>query len=136
MNRRGFLKFLPAAVIGGKQAAAEAAEKLALGAGPIGGLGLMDAAGSLSGGSYTANYIGSSVQNTDWAINDLRRLLDPAWLAERRDEIRVQALDPDLASMKSMSLGVRMQIQKDRLLARYVERERTRLEKIIAGVFD
>jgi hypothetical protein len=136
MNRRGFLKFLPAAVIGGKQAAAEAAEKLALGNAPIGGLGLMDADSSLGGGSYAANCIGVSASSSEWAIKDLRRLIDPAWLAERRDEIRVQALDPDLATMKSMSLGVRMQMQKDRLLARHVERERTRLEKIIAGIFD
>lgn len=135
MNRRSFLKFLPAGVIGAKQAAAEAAEKLALGADPIGGLGYMDAERGMP--APPTGYIGSStLSSRDWATNDLKRLIDPGWLRERRETIRVQSLDPDLASMKSMSLSVRIEMQKDRLLARHVEREKTRLEKIIAGVFD
>lgn len=128
MNRRSFLKFLPAGVVGVRQAAAEAAEKLALGDGRIGGLGYMDhdTVGELGP-------MGWGGPTNDRAVKDLKRLLDPEWLKAKRETIQVRSLDPDIACMKSMSLSVRIQIQKDRLLARHVERERSILEKIIAG---
>lgn len=129
MNRRGFLKFLPAAVIGGKQAAAEAAEKLALGnVGALGSVGFPPSVGMI--------HSPDSSDSTTWARRNLTRLLDPRWLEQRREQIGVAVLDPDLASMKSLSLSVRISMQKDRNFEREISRERSYLEKVIAGVFD
>lgn len=130
MNRRSFLKFLPAGVLGAKHAAAEAAESLVLRRAPIGGIGYVDHGAALN----MAGGIGGP--SNSWAIKELEHLLDPRTRAMKRANIRVESLDPDLASMKSMSLGVRLEIQKDRLLDREVDRERSRLENIIAGIFD
>jgi len=126
MNRRSFLKFLPAGVIGARQAAAEAAEKLALN-GVSGSMSLSGAPSTVAGPIGIGN---------DWARANLKRLIDPEWLAYRKQQVAVGALDADLAMMKSIALGRRIDMQRDRNFQRETDRERSYLEKTIAGFFD
>ena len=126
MNRRSFLKFLPAGVIGAKQAAVEAAEKLAL----DGVSGSMNLRGS------PVSSAGSVGIGNDWARANLKRLVDPEWIAYRKQQVAVGALDADLAMMKSIALGRRIDMQRDRNFQRETDRERSYLEKTIAGFFD
>lgn len=53
--------------------------------------------------------------------------------AQVRGRVTVSVLDPDLASMQSMSLSVRMEMQKDRTARMLIDRERTWLERLIRG---
>ena len=128
MNRRSFLKFIPAGVIGAKQAA----EKLAL--------GTADALGSGLGAQYAGAFYdavetkgpSSIYGDGSWIRESLARLVDPEWLAEMRRNTHVDCIDPDLASMQSISLSVKMQMQRDRNVERQVSGERTRLERMLA----
>lgn len=55
---------------------------------------------------------------------------------EKRRNVVVTALDPDLAVRKSMSLSVRIGIQKERNFQREIENERTYYDRVLSGFFD
>ena len=129
MNRRSFLKFIPAGVLGAKQAAAQAAEKLAFGVGEI-GLEASSATDMPMGG------IAGSGDYAGYARKRLAQMLTPWWQELRRRGISVSRLDPDLASMRSLSLSVRMQMQRDRNFERIMADERAHYEGALSGLFD
>ena len=125
MNRRGFLGLLPGALVGGKAAAKEATEKLALGAS-----GQSAALANVGYGTGGAPSIDGS-----WALKALKRVTSGVERERRHREWNVQRLDPDLAANRSMSLSARMLIQKDRDIERSMVNERTYLEGVIAGLW-
>lgn len=128
-SRRSFFGILPGAALGGKQAAAALAaeaEKLA----GVQALGASDTPYPQPSAVQVA------VESSKWAAARLDQFFRPAERARRWDQTSVNHLDPDLVSMRSMSLSARMTIQKQRNFDRHEMRERSYLEGVIAGIFD
>lgn len=80
------------------------------------------------GGSLTA----STPSNDDYLSHILKEI--GKWAADgetlARKEVRfenIYRLDPDIASMRSLSLSAAMRIQRDRLVKRYLEGQRSYL---------
>lgn len=66
----------------------------------------------------------------------MAQLVNPAWLEQKLMDTTVHALDPDLASMRSISLSVKIEMQRERNFKREIARTKSYYEKVIAGVFD
>lgn len=127
MNRRKFLTFLGLGAVGGKRAAAQAAEVLTAQM----NLGALDAAvGRKVAG--TRRYLGDdsdfrygegASEDEMTRVQNLRLFGLPDWIVERwnEDADDVDTLDPDLASMKSFSLSAKLSMQRDRNRKRAVE---------------
>lgn len=129
MNRRGFLKALAGAVAAGPRAASAAvqeAEKLVLEGLP--GDSVIPSVGSWGPAPAQSSLV--------WATRGLARLTNPMYREHIRSQIGVSRLDPDLASMRSMSLSVKVGIQQERNYHRALENEKTYLEKALTGLFD
>lgn len=129
-NRRSFFGLIPGAALGGKQAAvalAAEAEKLALGSGGF----------SPPEGFYPES-LSDAVPGEDrgWAARRLAELMDANKRARRWEHTFVTRIDPDLASMRSLSLSAKMAMQKQRDFDREEARTRTYLEGVIAGIFN
>lgn len=125
MNRRAFLKFLPAGIFGSRKAAAAMmaeAEQMALAA---------------PGGASDAAKQVFPVPPGDWARKDLLRLANPEWLTWRKSSMAATTrFDPDLAVNRSYSLATKMLIQRDRDFARMIAAEKSQLQHIIEGMMD
>lgn len=113
--RRSFLTLLAAAPVAMPVVAREAAQKAgvtALGYGmpmpPVGG----------------AQSVGNG---NDWIRDWAKDVFSAGWKDSRWQEIKsnpVGALDPDLASSKSLSLSTAVRLQRERNFARMIESER------------
>lgn len=125
LSRRSFFGLIPGAALGGKAAIKEAAAKAAEGM-----------ALAVPGGGYPPMGLAGSTNDKSWAVKALQRLVDPDTFMERKRELVVTRFDPDLASNHSMSLSVKMLVQRERDFERYREREKTYLERTISGYFD
>lgn len=132
MNRRGFLGLLGATPFAAKKAAAEAVSSLVGISGPMAIPSGGDVPASL--GSLSSSRGGPD--DVEWATKQLSRFLNPKNLERMRKNIVVTRLDPDLASMQSMSLSARMAIQKERRLQETIDSERSWLERMIEGEED
>jgi hypothetical protein len=134
MRRRGFLGFMGGAAVAGpsmaKQALAQSVGDLSLG-----GIGM--SYGGL-GVPLPASMGARSISSASWAASNLAKLVgrSAAQHAFHRKRIQPVALDPDLASYRSMSLGARISMQRDRDYERSIEQERGYLEATIAGWFE
>lgn len=116
MNRRGLLKLLGAAPIAAPVVAREAATKAGLA--PL---------GMMAEGPYGCSPSQASISETAWVTEWCQRVFTKAWAEEKRREGKMgypQRLDPDLASSRSLSLSAAMHIQREREIARRIERER------------
>ncbi|MDP2618604.1 MAG: hypothetical protein Q8P46_00265 [Hyphomicrobiales bacterium] len=71
-----------------------------------------------------------------WAAQSLKRLFNPALLEQRKQNMVVTRFDPDLAANRSMSLSVKMLIQRERNFKRETESERTYLQQVLDGTWD
>lgn len=133
MNRRGFLKFLPAAAVGGKRALVEAAERLVL-------PGVVNPGLAGSGGGAPApdgSPLDDDPSRRIWATKRLFQLANPVHLEQRRqDAWHVHALDPDLASMYSMSLSAKIVIQRERNYQRALDADRGFYGRVLSGLWD
>jgi acetyl-CoA acetyltransferase len=120
VSRRSFFGILPGAALGARAAAAES---LALGEGTLAALpGVMQ---MMPVGIDKAN-----------AIKELARLALPSARDRMMADAWVSRLDPDLASMHSMSLAVRFQMQRERQVDREMAKRKTWLEGIVAGLWE
>jgi hypothetical protein len=124
--RRGFLRLMAAAPVAAPVVAREAAQKAgisALGYGmpmPPSGAG-----NSIAGGN-------------DWIRDWAKDVFSAGWKEARWQDIKsnpVGALDPDLASSKSLSLSAAVRIQRERNFARMVENERRSVSKRFKEAF-
>lgn len=116
MQRRKFLSLLVAAPAVGQQAA----EQLA-------GVGVTDAMAAASGVAQppAATYFGPAGNANMQLVAALKTGLIPDWfLRQSRNDAHARArlLDPDLATMRSLSLVAKVAIQAERNLARKLER--------------
>lgn len=112
--RRGFLRLIAAAPVAAPVVAREAAQKAGVTA--------------LGYGMPMPPTGGQSIGNgTDWIRDWTREVFSAAWKEARWHEFKsnpVGALDPDLASSKSLSLSAAVRIQRERNFARAIEGER------------
>lgn len=128
LNRRSFFGLIPGAALGVKPAAAALAaeaERLALGG--LQAIGHPDR--PYPGGSVVAG-------DTDWAQRRLLEFMRPAERVRRWEQTIVTRIDPDLASMRSLSLSAKMAIQKQRDFDRHEKSQIGYWEGVIAGIFD
>lgn len=134
LNRRSLLALIPGAALGAKPVAAAfaaEAEKLALAGLQAGMQAIPDVATNTPRrGSVVA------LGDTDWARRRLAEFIRPAERARRWEQTFVTRIDPDLASMRSLSLSAKMAIQKQRDFDRHEKSQIGYWEDVIAGVFD
>lgn len=126
MNRRSFLKFIPAVGLASKTAAKEAIAKASGVDFGLSGFNEIPSGPGLSGAAV----------DRGWALKKLAEVLDGTYRDKLAENTIVGRLDPDLAAMQSMSISARVFIQKERLIERAVKSERTWLERIIRGEED
>lgn len=124
MNRRGFIRGLIAAPFAGKEAISKLAQ-IGIQGTALGG------ATSESGVGYSEPRGFSSHEDYSWCHEGLKRLLDPDNIKRIRDECFVAHLDPDLAACNSFSLAVRYTMQRERLVERQINSQRSRFETIL-----
>lgn len=130
MKRRGFLAFMGGAAVAGPGMAKQAATQT------LADLSLAPVVGDLV---PTGDSIGGSIGGSrDWQVRELAQLVgrSAAQHAFNQSRVEVTRLDPDLASYRSISLSAKIMIQRERTYWREFERNRTWLEKAIAGWFD
>lgn len=124
--RRGFLRLMAAAPVAAPVVAREAAQKAGVTA-----LGY----GMPMGGGQPGQSVGGG---NDWIRDWAKDVFSAAWKEARWQEIRsnpVGALDPDLASSKSLSLSSAVRIQRERNFARMIESERRSVSKRFKEAF-
>lgn len=128
MKRRSFLGFL-----GG---AAAAGPSMAKGAADI-AMSDLRLAGSMYGdGSASAGYpITASGSASSWAKESLERFLGktPDMIAYEKRGRSVHALEPDVASMRSLSMRAKVSMSRDRQYERATRQEHENLLGHIAG---
>lgn len=128
MKRRGFLGFLGGAAVAGpgmaKEIAAKAAAELSVGSGAMLGSGFastpMSAFGEMAGQMPP-----SLLQRATSSVNLLRSLTGEQRAELRRRFGEVHRLDADLASYHSMSMGARMEMQRDRNVEAFLRSRKT-----------
>lgn len=134
MKRRAFFGFAAGAAVAGpgmaKAAAAKVVEDLALGQGTsalVGGLGY-------SGSVPFGGFAGAPIDGILRAQNMLSKIagLSAAERAKKKRQMHVGALDPDLAAYRSLSIGARIDMQRERNLERLLS-ERKGMWEILAG---
>lgn len=117
VGRRNFLRLFAASPLMAKAAADKAIAEVT----NIGGAGLV---GLGSGGSPMAAPSQSGSERASKVASFLRRFGLPDWEVERIkvDNHHVYQLDPDIAALKSFSMNVKIATQRERNVARQVER--------------
>lgn len=136
MKRRNFLGFLGGAAVAGpgmvKEAAAKATADLALGHGALGGLSY---AGSAPMPSYGIAAQSGMIDQIIRAKTMLDKLagMTAEQRARHKARLHVGALDPDLASYHSLSIGARMDMQRERQLDRLIKERRGMFEILATG---
>lgn len=137
MKRRGFLGVMAGAAVAGpgmaKQAAAKVAEELALGSGSS-SLGLVG--GQVYGNMMPPPSAVNSISEIARGKNMLDKLLgmSATQKAKLRSRMHVGRLDPDLANYRSMSIGFRMEMQRDRNLERQLSDRKTMWQRLADGL--
>jgi lambda repressor-like predicted transcriptional regulator len=133
MNRRGFLGALSGAVFGGRRAVAEMAkgeaEKWAL-AEPTAPIDDRVFASS------SVPFFSDPEKVKSRALASLGNLFTSSNKDKVRRAIVVTRLDADIASLRSFSLSVKMEMQRERVLARALEIEKSDLERIISDALE
>lgn len=139
MKRRKFLGFLGGAAVAGpgmaKAAATQGIEALSVS--PVMPMNMVNpgmfgtAASAISGPVDDFDPVG-------WARRDLARFLGKSaeQLIRERNGIQVAMLDPDIASMRSLSLGAKVRMQRERLFERQQADERGWLERRLDEVLN
>lgn len=129
MKRRAFLGFLGGAAVAGPQAAKSAAQ-MTMADTSFAGLGLARNMGALAAGSESPD--------KSWAVTSLKRLvgMSDVEVARRKRGHYVDGLDPEVASLRSVSLVHKVRMTRDRAFERRNQDERTYLEGVIAGLWD
>jgi hypothetical protein len=125
MKRRGFLKLMGAAPIAAPVMAKEAAANM---------VAELPITGAKIGASLSPSQPGGPPpSNIGWAVKDLRRLftMSAQELARRKQLTSVHTLDADLASLRSIALWKRVQMQRDRNFERDIANEKSWLQHII-----
>ncbi len=137
MKRRNFLGFLGGAAVAGpgmaKAAASKMAEDLALrhGSSMLGGFNNLAPMGMGEVASGSGGSINAIVR-----ANDMLRKIMGMTAAERakhKARMHVGALDPDLANYRSLSIGARMDMQRERNLERHLNERRGMWERLSIG---
>lgn len=116
LARRAFLRIVAAAPMAAPVIAREAAQKA--------GISAVGAASQFATGGYGA----SPAIDNDWVKKWVSEVFTSEWRDERWREIAgssVGALDPDLASSKSLSLSAAIHIQRQRRFKREVASARS-----------
>jgi hypothetical protein len=130
MKRRNFLAFMGGAAVSApalaKEAAAKVTEDLALGragflSGGIGGL-------APEAGNFPAQM--NPIANAQRVLGIINGLTDEKRRQLKR-QLYVSNLDADLASYRSMSIGARIEMQRERQLERHIQ-ERKGIFSILA----
>lgn len=130
MKRRGFLGFLA----GGAVAAPGMAKQAV--ASSMADLSLEGISGSVVGdGSFGPVAV---IGQSDWAAKSLAQIVGRT--AQQHEyfkrRTRVDRLDPDLATYRSLALHAKIAMQRDRDYQRHLESERGYFEAVVAGWFD
>lgn len=131
MKRRGFLGFMGGAVAAGPGMAKQAAAQT------LADLSIVDGINPAPPLSYYGEF---PPRQADWAIPRLgkfKELLKSAESLKRKHmKTPVPALDPDLANMRSISLGSKIRMQRDRNFKHWLENEGGWLQRAINGEED
>jgi len=129
MKRRSFLKGLVGGAVAApataKEAIDAAASELSLGASPLTNSGL----GPIGSGPQEAT-------NTVWAKDDLRRILKltPDQHRKRMKRAHISALDPNVASLRSVALHRKIAITKRLVYNAEVSSRKDYLQSVIDGL--
>jgi hypothetical protein len=138
MKRRGFLGFLGGAAVAGPGMAKEMAAKAAM---ELSGTGMSTLGSYIGGGAVQeAGYAiqaPSFLERARASVQLLRGLTSDQRAELRRRVGDVRNLDPDLASYHSMSMGARIEIQRDRNVEAYLRSRKTWWQGVVdRGVED
>lgn len=132
MNRRGFLGFFGAAAAMGPTTAAKMTSDL--GSLDLTRVGLADA---LTNVEDSPLYFGaeSAGGRIEWALKKLakRKLMSVADLDRQKRDFDVHRLDPNVASLRSVSVVAKMHITRDQLWKKAHEKEYEWLLRLAAG---
>lgn len=143
MKRRGFLGFAAGAVVAGpgmaKEAAAKAAQSLALSGGAVSqGGNLLGLVGGVSSSGY-ANAVSQMPGYLSPIANATQQLakiaaITPEQRARRKQQMGIGAIDPDIASYKSISLSTKIDWQKERQLNMTINNRRNMWQRVVDGL--
>lgn len=136
MNRRGFLKFLPAAIVGGRKAIAEAAKDEAAKWALIKPTGVTDERAWIPVRRSYETLFPTAEKMRSNALSQLATLFSPSNVDRIRRGVVVTRLDPDIASLRSFSLSVKMSMQRERAVQKELYWEKDRLDGIIATAIE
>jgi len=132
MNRRGFLGFFGAAAAVGPSTAAKMTSDLA--SLDLTRVGLADALTQVEDG-YLFTGEESPKGRIEWALKKLakRKLMSAVELDRQRRDFDVHRLDPNIASLRSMSVVSKMRVTRDQLWKKSHEKEYEWLLRLAAG---
>lgn len=131
MKRRGFLGFLAGGAVAvpgmAKQAVASSMADLSL-----------EGISGVVAGDGGFGPVAASIGQSDWAAKSLAQIVGRT--AQQHEyfkrRTRVDRLDPDLATYRSLALHAKIAMQRDRDYQRNLESERGYFEAVVAGWFD
>lgn len=135
MKRRGFLGFAAGAVVAGpgmaKEAAAKAAQSLALS-----GIGQGNTLNGLSNGAPTIGYAAQQSNPVLQATQALAKIsaMTTEQRAKRKRMMNVGAIDPDIASYRSISLSAKIDWQKERQVTAMINERRSMWQRVVDGL--
>lgn len=134
MIRRNFLKMVTGMVASGQQVA-KTASAMTTADINLKMLGLAGAAAQRDAGPSPAS---DPEYAKTWAAKRLAQLAMPGKRQRkmRKDRFWVDSLDPDVASLRSVSLGSKVRMSRDRQFERSERAERVYLKGIIAGLWE
>lgn len=129
MKRRAFFGLLGGAVVAGPQAAKSAAQMT------LADVRLTSAGMGVPGSGYGSSIAATTVSNGSWASDALKRLIGKTAAQVDMEKRRqyVDALDPQIASLRSVALHRKVAMQRDVSYARSQDGEKGYLEGVIAG---
>lgn len=120
VNRRGFLAGLTGAVTGGRKAVEDMTSLTLHGKAnfpPVHGYGGLD----------------PHSENRGWAWDALKKWANPAYIKRQKKEFYLDSLDVDVHALKSVSLGNKLRMSKDRKFEAYMKGQRSYLQRIWDG---
>jgi hypothetical protein len=136
MKRRNFLGFLGGAAVAGPSAAKAAVSQVGMaGLAPI-GINLASGSGKYSGA--VTQGIGATYSHVEYARSALKSMmsLTDAAKEHRKREHYFQGLDPDTASLRSLSLTSKIKLAKERSFEASERKQRSHLQGIIDGLWE